>query len=177
MSASEDRLTSDAVGEVELERKVLVVKRITVTYHPHASSDKRSVVERVRTGTQVACVPPVERVNVPGCALQERDVSAKSVPHFHLLVPRPDDARIGHPVAVPYAEPHHVDPQVRRCVVREDLVGTHRTPARHSGQAGKTRRAICSLPTSCSSDRTLYRVSDPAAGAMLTPLGLHTTMV
>jgi uncharacterized OsmC-like protein len=45
--AGDGRLQADAVGEVELEEKVLVVKRIHVTYRLAADEAQRATIERV----------------------------------------------------------------------------------------------------------------------------------
>ena len=45
--AGEGRLTSEAVGEVETEGKVLVIRRIHITYHLKLESGQREVAQRV----------------------------------------------------------------------------------------------------------------------------------
>ena len=45
--AGDGRLTSTAVGDIEKEGNVLVVRRIHVTYHLRVAPDKRQVAERV----------------------------------------------------------------------------------------------------------------------------------
>lgn len=47
LPADEGRLVSEAVGEIEKEDNVLVVKRIHVTYYLKVPPDKRAVAERV----------------------------------------------------------------------------------------------------------------------------------
>lgn len=44
---SDEKLTSDAVGEIELESNVLVIKRIHVAYALSAPDARGDVVERV----------------------------------------------------------------------------------------------------------------------------------
>ena len=55
---------SDVVGEIEIENKVLVVRRIHVTYHLRADADKRPVAERVLGFHARAC--PLAR-SIGGC--------------------------------------------------------------------------------------------------------------
>jgi uncharacterized OsmC-like protein len=45
--AGDGRLQADAVGEVELDGKVLVVKRIHVTYRLAADEAQRATIQRV----------------------------------------------------------------------------------------------------------------------------------
>ncbi|MFQ5613803.1 MAG: OsmC family protein [Anaerolineae bacterium] len=45
--AGEGLLTSQATGEIEKEGKVLVIRRIHVTYYLKAAPDQRETVERV----------------------------------------------------------------------------------------------------------------------------------
>ena len=45
--AGEGRLTSEAIGEVELDRKVLVIRRIHVRYRLKIDPAKREIAERV----------------------------------------------------------------------------------------------------------------------------------
>jgi hypothetical protein len=52
------------VGEIETENKVLVVRRINVTYHLRAAADKRPVAERVLGFHAQAC--PLAR-SISGC--------------------------------------------------------------------------------------------------------------
>lgn len=47
MPAGEGYLTSDAVGEVESENNVLVIKRIHVTYHLKVAAEHHETAERV----------------------------------------------------------------------------------------------------------------------------------
>jgi len=42
-----ENLSSDTVGEIEVERKVLVIKRIKQTFHLETDEDDRETVERV----------------------------------------------------------------------------------------------------------------------------------
>ena len=42
-----ENLSSDTVGEIEIERKVLVIKRIKQTFHLEADEGDRETVERV----------------------------------------------------------------------------------------------------------------------------------
>lgn len=52
------------LGEIETEDKVLVVKRIHVTYHLKAEADKRPTAERVHGVHAQAC--PLAR-SISGC--------------------------------------------------------------------------------------------------------------
>jgi uncharacterized OsmC-like protein len=45
--AGDGRLTAEAIGEVEAENKVLIVRRIHVTYHLKVAPDQREVATRV----------------------------------------------------------------------------------------------------------------------------------
>jgi len=45
--AGEGRLASEAIGEVELDGKVLVIRRIHVRYRLKLDQDKREIAERV----------------------------------------------------------------------------------------------------------------------------------
>ena len=47
IDASNDKLTADARGEVELEDGVLVIRRIHVAMHLIAPEEKRATIERV----------------------------------------------------------------------------------------------------------------------------------
>ena len=47
MPAGEGRLSSEASGEVELDGKVLVIRRIHVRYRLKLDADKRDIAERV----------------------------------------------------------------------------------------------------------------------------------
>ncbi len=47
IDASNDKLTSEVLGEVEVEDKVLVIKRIHVTYKLQADAAHRETIERV----------------------------------------------------------------------------------------------------------------------------------
>ncbi len=62
--AGEDRLVADAVGEVETEDDVLVVRRIHVTYHLRLEADKREAAERAHEVHSRAC--PMFRT-ISGC--------------------------------------------------------------------------------------------------------------
>ncbi len=53
--AGEGYLAADVLGEIEKEDKVLVVKRIHVTYHLKAEADRRSTAERVLGFHAEAC--------------------------------------------------------------------------------------------------------------------------
>jgi uncharacterized OsmC-like protein len=52
-------LTADVTGEIELEQKVLVIKRIHVAYNLTAPDADRATVERVHSVHQEGC--PVYR--------------------------------------------------------------------------------------------------------------------
>jgi uncharacterized OsmC-like protein len=54
------------VGEIETENKVLVVRRIHVTYHLKADADKRPTAERVLGFHAQAC--PLAR-SIGGCVV------------------------------------------------------------------------------------------------------------
>ncbi len=54
-----DRLTADVIGEIELEQKVLVIKRIHVIYNLTAPEADRETVERVHSVHHEGC--PVYR--------------------------------------------------------------------------------------------------------------------
>ena len=62
--ASEGRLTSKATGEIELDGKVLVIRRIHVHYHLAVDPAKRDMAERVLGFHADAC--PVART-LGGC--------------------------------------------------------------------------------------------------------------
>jgi uncharacterized OsmC-like protein len=62
--AGEGYLTADAVGEIETENKVLVVRRIHVTYHLKADADKQPTAERVLGFHAQGC--PLAR-SIGGC--------------------------------------------------------------------------------------------------------------
>jgi uncharacterized OsmC-like protein len=62
--AGEGRLTSDAAGEVELDGKVLVLRRIHVVYHLRLEAAKREAAERAHGLHQDYC--PVAR-SIGGC--------------------------------------------------------------------------------------------------------------
>jgi uncharacterized OsmC-like protein len=47
ISFDKDSLYADSVGEIETESKVLVVKRITTTFHLTADEKDRDTIERV----------------------------------------------------------------------------------------------------------------------------------
>ena len=47
VSFDKDSLYADTVGEIEVENKVLVVKRITATFHLAADERDRETIERV----------------------------------------------------------------------------------------------------------------------------------
>jgi organic hydroperoxide reductase OsmC/OhrA len=57
-------LTSEALGEIEKNGNVLVVKRIHVTYHLKAEHSKRAAAERVHGFHAERC--PVAR-SIDGC--------------------------------------------------------------------------------------------------------------
>jgi uncharacterized OsmC-like protein len=63
VKASGDRLSATAVGEVELEGKVLVLKRIRVRYRLVIPEDQREVAERVHAVHADHC--PVYRSITP----------------------------------------------------------------------------------------------------------------
>jgi uncharacterized OsmC-like protein len=62
--AGDGRLQADAVGEVELDGKVLVVKRIHVTYRLAADEAQRATIQRVLGFHAERC--PVART-IGGC--------------------------------------------------------------------------------------------------------------
>jgi uncharacterized OsmC-like protein len=62
--AGEGRLTSEAVGEIEKENNVLVVRRIHVIYHLRVAPDKREVATRVHSFHIDRC--PLAR-SIGGC--------------------------------------------------------------------------------------------------------------
>jgi len=71
---------ADVVGEIETEDKVLVVRRIHVTYHLRAEADKRSIAERVLGFHAQAC--PLAR-SINGCvtittSLEFEEMQARS---------------------------------------------------------------------------------------------------
>ncbi len=75
--AGEGRLASEAVGEVELDGKVLVIRRIHVRYHLRVEPDKREAAERVHGFHADFC--PVAR-SFRGCieittALEMEDIA------------------------------------------------------------------------------------------------------
>jgi len=47
IDASNGKLTSEVTGEIELDEKVLVIRRVHAHYRLRAGEDKREVVERV----------------------------------------------------------------------------------------------------------------------------------
>ena len=47
MDASGGKLIAEAVGEVEAEKKVLILKRIRVTYRLRAPAEQREIIEQV----------------------------------------------------------------------------------------------------------------------------------
>lgn len=55
IEAGGGKLTADVVGEVELEEKVLVIRRIHVSMRLVASSDLRETVERVHGVYAMRC--------------------------------------------------------------------------------------------------------------------------
>ena len=57
--AGEGRLASEAVGEVEVEDRVLVIKRIRVSYHLRLRPGEREAAERAHAAHQNHC--PVAR--------------------------------------------------------------------------------------------------------------------
>jgi uncharacterized OsmC-like protein len=48
-------LTADVEGEIETENKVLIIKRIRVTYHLKTSESNRETVERVHGVHHQSC--------------------------------------------------------------------------------------------------------------------------
>lgn len=46
VDASNGKLSADVVGEVEVEQKVLILRRIHVTYHLSAPADKQKIIEQ-----------------------------------------------------------------------------------------------------------------------------------
>lgn len=59
IDASGGRLTAEVTGEIELDGKVLVIRRIHAHYRLRASEDQREVVERLHGKHQDYC--PVAR--------------------------------------------------------------------------------------------------------------------
>jgi uncharacterized OsmC-like protein len=59
VSFDKDSLHADVVGEIETENKVLVCKRITITFHLSAEEEDREAVERVLEVYEDSC--PVAR--------------------------------------------------------------------------------------------------------------------
>jgi uncharacterized OsmC-like protein len=57
------KLTSEITGEVELDEKVLVLKRIHAHYRLRAREDQREVIERVHAMHVSRC--PVARSLIP----------------------------------------------------------------------------------------------------------------
>lgn len=47
MNAGDGRLRAEARGEIGTEGRVLVIRRIEVTYHLRAPAEQREVIERV----------------------------------------------------------------------------------------------------------------------------------
>ncbi|MGD8519748.1 MAG: OsmC family protein [Desulfobacterales bacterium] len=62
--AGEGKLYSEARGEIEKDGKVLVIKRIHVTYHLKVDKDKHETVEKVHEFHADFC--PVART-ISGC--------------------------------------------------------------------------------------------------------------
>ncbi len=54
-----EKLSAEVIGEIELEQKVLVIKRIHVVYHLRAANGDRQTIERVHAVHQEGC--PVYR--------------------------------------------------------------------------------------------------------------------
>ncbi len=67
MPAAEGRLSSEAVGEIELDGKVLVIRRIHVRYHLKLEAAKREIAERVMGFHVERC--PVARSLTPCIAI------------------------------------------------------------------------------------------------------------
>ena len=61
MPAGEGYLTSDAVGEVETEDNVLIIKRIHVTYHLKLAEEHRETAEQVH-GFHVEYCPVAQSI-------------------------------------------------------------------------------------------------------------------
>ena len=59
IDASNDRLSSEAIGEIELDGNVLVIRRIHVRYKLRALADQRETIERVHNVHAQYC--PVAR--------------------------------------------------------------------------------------------------------------------
>ena len=59
-----ENLTAESIGEIEKERKVLVVKRIRQVFHLKASEEDRETIERVLSVYADSC--PVARSIMPG---------------------------------------------------------------------------------------------------------------
>jgi uncharacterized OsmC-like protein len=49
IDGSDGKLTSEAVGEIELEGNVLVIRRISVHYKLRAPEEMREIIERVHS--------------------------------------------------------------------------------------------------------------------------------
>ena len=64
MPAGDGLLTSEATGEIEKDGRVLVIRRIHVTYHLKASAEHREIIDRVHGFHAEYC--PVART-IGGC--------------------------------------------------------------------------------------------------------------
>ena len=69
--ADRGRLWADVVGEIETEGRVLVIKRIRVTYHLTADPAQRETIDRVLAVHADAC--PVART-LQGCVAIATDL-------------------------------------------------------------------------------------------------------
>ncbi len=63
MDASGGRLVAEVVGEVEVEKKVLILRRIRVRYRLRAPAEQRDVIEQVHGFHARFC--PVYRSLIP----------------------------------------------------------------------------------------------------------------
>ncbi len=70
MDASGGRLTGEVVGEVEVEKKVLILRRIRVTYRLEAPADQRETIEHVHGFHARFC--PVYRSLTPAIEITTR---------------------------------------------------------------------------------------------------------
>ncbi|MEP7270147.1 MAG: OsmC family protein [Acidobacteriota bacterium] len=55
IDASQKKLTAEVRGEIELEGKVLVIRRIHVVYHIVAPAEARETIERVHAAHAAYC--------------------------------------------------------------------------------------------------------------------------
>ena len=70
MDASNGKLVADVVGEVETEKKVLILRRIRVAYRLRAPAEQREVIEQVHGFHARFC--PVYRSLTPSIEITTR---------------------------------------------------------------------------------------------------------